>query len=89
MAIGLRVKDRLDGDINFSPWKERITLILQENELWDILENTQTSLVTVPTDATLLAAYSEKNIKAKRIILDAIKDHVIPHVTGKSNAYEM
>ena len=47
------------------------------------------SHVTVPTNATLLATYTKKNIKAKIIILDAIKDHVIPHVTGKSNAYEM
>lgn len=33
MAIGLRVDDRLDGDVNFSPWKERIVLLLQECEL--------------------------------------------------------
>ena len=31
----------------------------------------------------------KKNVKTKRIILDAIKDHVIPHVTRKKNAYEM
>jgi hypothetical protein len=64
-------------------------LFLQECELWDIVNNTQTNPVTVPADATLLAAYTKKNIKAKRIIFDAIKDHVIPHVTGKVNAYEM
>ena len=89
MAIGLRVEDRLDEHTNFSSWKERIVLLLQECELWDIVENSQTNPVTVPTDATLLAAYTKKNVKAKRIILDAIKDHVIPHVTRKSNAYEM
>jgi hypothetical protein len=89
MAIDLRVEDRLDGAANFSSWKERIVLLLQECELWDIVENTQTNPVTVPTDATLLVAYTKKNIKAKRIILDAIKDDVIPHVTEKSNAYEM
>jgi hypothetical protein len=43
----------------------------------------------VPTYATILASYTKKNIKAKRIILDAIKDHVITHVTEKVNAYEM
>jgi hypothetical protein len=53
------------------------------------MKNTQTNPMTVPTYATLLAAYTKKNIKAKRIILDSIKDHVIPHVTRKSNAYEM
>jgi hypothetical protein len=77
MATGLRVEDRLDGAANFSSWKERIVLLLQECELWDIVENSQTNPVMVPTDATLLEAYTKKNIKAKRIILDAIKYHVI------------
>jgi len=31
------------------------------------------------TDAAVYAAYQKRNIKAKRIILEAIKDHVIPH----------
>jgi hypothetical protein len=89
MAIGLRFEDRLDGATNFGAWKERMIFLLQENELWDIVENTTTHPVVVPTDATLLAAYTKKSIKAKRFILDAIKDHLIPHLTGKTHAYEM
>jgi hypothetical protein len=89
MAIGLRVEDRLDMTTNFGAWKERMIFLLQENELWDIVENIATHSVVVPTDATLLAAYTKKSIKAKRIILDSMKDHLIPHLTGKSNAYEM
>jgi hypothetical protein len=42
MATGLRVEDRLDGVANFGSWKERMILLLQENELWDIVENTAT-----------------------------------------------
>jgi hypothetical protein len=89
MATGLKVEDRLDGVANFNSWKERIVLRLQECELWNIVQNSQTNPVTVPMDATLLTTYTKKKIKAKRIILDAIKDHGIPHVTKKSNAYEM
>jgi len=89
MATSLRVEDRLDGVANFGAWKERMILLLQENELWDIVENTTTHPIVVPTDATLLGAYNKKNIKAKRFILDAIKDHLIPHLTGKTHAYEM
>ena len=89
MATGLRVEDRLDGAANFGAWKERMILVLQENELWDIVENTTTHPVVVPIDATLLAAYTKKSIKAKRFILDAIKDHLIPHLTGKTHGYEM
>jgi hypothetical protein len=89
MDTGLRVEDILDGAKNFGVWKERMILLLQENELWDIVENNTTHCVVIPTDATLLAAYTKKSIKAKRIFLDAIKDHLIPHLTGKANSYEM
>jgi hypothetical protein len=89
MTTGLRIEDRLDGAINFGAWKERMVLLLQESELWEIVENSTTNPVNVPTNPTLLAIYTKKSIKAKRIILDAIKDHLIPHVTGKTNAYEM
>jgi hypothetical protein len=89
MAIGLRVEDKLDGAGNFGAWKERMILLLQESELWDVVENSTSNLVTIPTDATLLVAYTKKSIKAKRIILDAIKDHLILHVIGKTNSYEM
>jgi hypothetical protein len=64
-------------------------LLLWESDLWDIVENSTINTVTVPTDATILATYTKKSIKAKRIILDAIKDHLIPHLIGKTNAYEM
>jgi hypothetical protein len=57
MATGLRFEDRLDGALNFSPWKEKIVLLLEEANLWDIANSTQKNLVTVPTDATLLAAF--------------------------------
>jgi hypothetical protein len=76
----------LDGTTNFSPWKERIILLLEEVQLWDIVNNTQNNIVIFPTNATLLEKFKNKNVKAKRIILDAIKDHVIPHVAGKQNA---
>jgi hypothetical protein len=45
MATGLRVEDRLDGAVNFGAWKERMILLLQESELWDIVENSTTNPV--------------------------------------------
>jgi hypothetical protein len=72
--------------MNFSPWKERIIFLLEEVQLWDIVNKTQNNLVIVPIDATLLEKFKKKNVKAKRIILDEIKDHVIPHVAKKQNA---
>ena len=36
-----------------------------------------------------LVEYNKKNARARRLILDEIKDHVIPHVRGKDNAFDM
>ena len=85
MSLGLRYEDRLEGASNFSAWKERIALLLEENEIWNIVEKT----IVIHTDATLLVEYNKNNMRAKRIILDALKDHLILHVTGKKNAFEM
>ena len=92
MATGLRWEDRLDGTGNFVPWKARILLLLEENELWpDIVRNTTTNPITIPasTDAAALTAFNKKDCKARRIILDAVKDHIIPHISGKDKAHEM
>ena len=79
----------MDGHTNYSVWKERMQSIFEEAEVWDIMVHTAQQPVNVPTDATLLAAYNRKNNKGKRLILDGIKDHCIPHVRGKRNAHEM
>ena len=89
MVFGLRVEDRLDGAANFSPWKARISLILEENELWDIVHSTTTNHVVVLVDATDKAAFMKRDVKKRRIILDVVKDHVIPHISAKDHAFQM
>jgi hypothetical protein len=85
VASGLRVEDRLAGASNWSPWKARIVMILDEGELWEIVEYP----LILPTDVVLLAEFQKNNKRAKRTILDAVKDHVIPHISGKDYAYQM
>ena len=92
MATKLRLEDRLDGAGNFVPWKARLVLILEENELWDeVCNNTTANPIVVPasTDAQALSTFNKKGIKARRIILDAVKDHVIPHISSKTHPYHM
>lgn len=70
----LRFEDRLDGAINFSPWKERITVLFKELEVWDILDASDT--IIIPSNTTQKVAFENKDIKAQRIFLDSIKGHV-------------
>ena len=80
MSLCLRVEDRLDGHSNYNVWKERMQSIFEEGEVWDIMVHTAQHLANVPTGAIQLAAFNKKNNKGKRLILDGIKDHCIPHV---------
>ena len=61
-AAGLRYEDRLDGASNFSPWKERITILFKEQALWDIVGASAT--VVVPTDVVQKAEFEKRDIKA-------------------------
>ena len=84
-TYGLRVEDRLDGGGNWTPWKARIVLLLEECEIWELVEH----IVTFPTDPILLSKFKKKNVREKRIILKSVKDHIIPHVVGKDYAFQM
>ena len=87
------MEDSLDGAGNFVPWRARILLVLEENELWDeVVNNTTTHPIVIPnatTDPLALISFEKKDINAMRIILDAVKYHVIPHISAKDHAHEM
>ena len=55
------------------------------------MHNTQANPIVVPAsvDAQALATFNKKDIKARQIILDVVKDHVIPHLPGKDRAFKM
>ena len=87
------MEDRLDGAGNFVPWKARILLVLEENEIWDeVVNHTTTHPIVIrnaTTDPVALATFNKKDIKARRIILDAVKYHAILHILSKDRAYKM
>ena len=84
-SSGLRVEHRLDGGGNWVPCRARIVLLLEECELWEIVE----SMVNLPIDPIQLVELKKKSVKAERIILDSVKDHIIPHVSGRDYTYHM
>jgi hypothetical protein len=81
----LRVEDRLDGASNFLSWKERVTLALKEYDLWELVDKVVAPLM----DPTTLEAHNKKEIKAKRVLLDSVKDHLIPHLSEKKMTKDM
>jgi hypothetical protein len=85
MAMSLRVEDRLQGDQNYPTRKERMTMILEVNDV----SNRVSDKATTPTDAIELVIWKKGEAKAKSLTLDGIKDHVVPHLSRKVEAKDM
>jgi hypothetical protein len=66
----------LEGASNFLPWKERIIFLLRENGMWSH-ENTT---VITQTDLAKLSKNEVKESKEKWMILDSMRDHLLPHL---------
>jgi hypothetical protein len=60
-------------------------LILEENDLARFVKEE----VPEPADAAKKAKHQKDTIRAKRIIADSIKDHLIPYVSSKKTLKEM
>ena len=86
MAFCIRFKDRLDGISNYLQWKVRIATFLKENKIWNFVN----TVVVVPTNNPVaLDLHEIKEAKAQRILLDGMKDHLIPHLAEKPTAQVM
>jgi len=75
----------LDGASNYVIWKARMSCLLDEHFLKAYVD----SVVVVLTDPDPLKKYRGEMVKAKRMILDGVKDHVVCHIANRGAAKEM
>jgi len=62
-----------------------MALILEKQGLLKIVEEK----AVAPTDPVHRAAHNKKDVKARRIIVDGVKVHIIPHLFGKKTSKNM
>jgi hypothetical protein len=79
MSASIKLVDKIEGVEKFRAWKYRIGLILEENELARFVKEEVPEL----DDAARKEKQQKDTIRAKRIIADSIKDHLIPYVSSK------
>lgn len=84
MVTTLRFEDRLEGALNFMSWKASVLNLLEENDLDDYVTRDVTEL----TNDNGKAAYKKNQAKAKRILYDSMKDHLIPIISPLKVAKE-
>lgn len=85
MSNNVRVEDKLKGAANFFSWKIRITTILEESELQSFIE----SDISIPEDEAKKATWKRRNNKARKIIVDFVKDHILPSISNQKKAFEV
>ena len=85
MVTSLKVEDKLDGATNFTSSKTRILFILEENEIQDYVQKG----VSESEDDEGKSSKKKNEAKAKRILVDSVKDHLIPHIVQMKTAKEM
>ena len=60
-------------------------MLLEENDLKEYIE----MVIPNPKDAQELATHRKREVKAKRVLLDFVKDHLIPHISEKKITNDM
>jgi hypothetical protein len=63
-----------------------MSVVLKENKIWNYLS----FFIVVPTKNPIaLDLHEVKKAKSQRIILDGVKDQLIPHLDEKNTSKEM
>jgi hypothetical protein len=83
MVACIKFEDRLDDISNSLQWKVWMSDVLKENKIWNYVS----FVVVVP--ATYPVALDFHEVKAQMIIMDGVKDHLIPHLVEKKTSKEM
>ena len=78
MSHHTQLEDKLGCVDNFRAWKYRISLILEENDLYQFISKE----VPKREGGDAKDAHKRSMAKAKRIIVYSIKDNLIPRVSS-------
>ena len=85
MAYTIRPKDMFDRKEHFEAWKFRITMILEENNVKQFIDVASKQPLAEPHNSI----WSRGNRTAIQIILDGVKNDIVPMLTKHQTAFDM
>jgi putative lipoic acid-binding regulatory protein len=95
MTYSIKSENKLDGASNFRTWKTRIDLIPAKNKVLDIVkrkivepefeEGKEKELQNV----AVMEKFKDDDINAMSIVVDSIKDHLIPYISHLDSSKKM
>lgn len=88
MSNSIKGENKLEGASNYKAWKKRISLILEKNKFLDLAKGK----VKKPTNESSDVGkekFRETKILALTLMVDGIKDNLIPYISNIDSAQEM
>jgi hypothetical protein len=95
MTYSMKSENKLYGASNFRAWKTRIDLILAKNKVLDIVKGKIMELEfeegkeKEPQNVAVMEKFKDGDINAMSIIVDSIKDHLIPYISHLDSSKKM
>jgi hypothetical protein len=95
MTYSMKSENKLDGASNFRAWKTRIDLILAKNKVLDIVKGKivkpefEEGKEKEPQNVAAMEKFKDGDINAMSIIVDSIKDHLIPYISHLDSSKKM
>ena len=77
----------MEGSSNYIAWKDRMEAILEENGLKEFIDQETTKPAS--TNAQGLAEWQKCVVKARWIILEGVRDHIVSSLHGKDTPFSM
>ena len=85
MSTIMKTEDMLDGKENFRSWKSRVMIILEDDDLAQYVKGD----VAEPNDDPGKVAHRKNLIKAKRILLEYVNDHLLSNIDDLNSLKEI
>jgi hypothetical protein len=95
MTYSMKSKNKLEGASNFKAWKTRIDLILAKNKVLDIVKGKivepqfEEEKEKEPHNVAIMEKFKDNDINDMSIIVDSVKDHLIPYISHLDSSKKM
>jgi putative lipoic acid-binding regulatory protein len=95
MTYSMKSENKLDGTSNFRAWKTRIDLIFAQNNVLNIVKGKIVEPVfeegkeKEPQNVAVMEKFKDGDINAMSIIVESIKDHLIPYISHLDSSKKM
>jgi hypothetical protein len=95
MNDSMKLENKLDGASNFRAWKTRIDHILSKNKVLDIVKGNivkpefEEGKEKEPQNVASMEKFKDVDINDMSIIVDSIKDHLIPYISHLDSSKNM